>query len=94
MTTHFYRDVAARNILVAQPNCIKLADFGLSRYIEEQNYYTCKCTLQSELVNDFSVISIAVEKSMYFLLFAKKTEKNSILCPFYPRFSMLRPDDS
>lgn len=37
-----YRDVAARNILVAQPDCVKLADFGLSRYMENQNYYTGK----------------------------------------------------
>uniref|UniRef100_H2YTK6 non-specific protein-tyrosine kinase n=1 Tax=Ciona savignyi TaxID=51511 RepID=H2YTK6_CIOSA len=35
-----HRDVAARNILVAQPDCIKLGDFGLSRYMEDQNYYT------------------------------------------------------
>ncbi|XP_077971067.1 focal adhesion kinase 1-like isoform X2 [Styela clava] len=35
-----HRDIAARNILVAEPNCIKLGDFGLSRYIEDQNYYT------------------------------------------------------
>nr|XP_026690959.1 focal adhesion kinase 1 isoform X2 [Ciona intestinalis] len=35
-----HRDIAARNILVAQPDCIKLGDFGLSRYMEDQNYYT------------------------------------------------------
>nr|CAB3265270.1 focal adhesion kinase 1 [Phallusia mammillata] len=35
-----HRDVAARNILVAQPDCVKLGDFGLSRYMENQNYYT------------------------------------------------------
>ncbi|CAK8691159.1 unnamed protein product [Clavelina lepadiformis] len=35
-----HRDVAARNILVMQPDCIKLGDFGLSRYMEDQNYYT------------------------------------------------------
>ena len=35
-----HRDVAARNILVADPLTIKLADFGLSRWIEqEQSYY-------------------------------------------------------
>ena len=34
------RDVAARNILVSDPLTIKLGDFGLSRWIdEEQSYY-------------------------------------------------------
>ena len=27
---------------MAQPQCIKLGDFGLSRYMEDQNYYTCQ----------------------------------------------------
>jgi len=35
-----HRDVAARNILVFSSTCIKLGDFGLSRYMEDQNYYT------------------------------------------------------
>lgn len=43
--THIYicvcgfRDIAVRNILVAKPDCVKLGDFGLSRYIEEEEYY-------------------------------------------------------
>lgn len=28
-----------RNVLVATPQCVKLGDFGLSRYIEEEEYY-------------------------------------------------------
>uniref|UniRef100_A0A3Q2Y3K0 non-specific protein-tyrosine kinase n=1 Tax=Hippocampus comes TaxID=109280 RepID=A0A3Q2Y3K0_HIPCM len=32
-------DIAVRNILVASPDCVKLGDFGLSRYIDDQEYY-------------------------------------------------------
>ncbi|XP_039731720.1 protein-tyrosine kinase 2-beta [Pteropus medius] len=34
-----HRDIAVRNILVASAECVKLGDFGLSRYIEEEDYY-------------------------------------------------------
>jgi len=37
---HFvHRDVAARNVLVSSEDCVKLADFGLSRSLTEQCYY-------------------------------------------------------
>uniref|UniRef100_A0A6Q2YJX9 non-specific protein-tyrosine kinase n=1 Tax=Esox lucius TaxID=8010 RepID=A0A6Q2YJX9_ESOLU len=34
-----HRDIAVRNVLVASQECVKLGDFGLSRYIEEEEYY-------------------------------------------------------
>ncbi|KAM7365284.1 hypothetical protein PAMP_016227 [Pampus punctatissimus] len=34
-----HRDIALRNILVASPDCVKLGDFGLSRYMDEHEYY-------------------------------------------------------
>ncbi|NXG38755.1 FAK2 kinase, partial [Dromaius novaehollandiae] len=39
-----HRDIAVRNILVASPECVKLGDFGLSRYIEEEEYYKASVT--------------------------------------------------
>uniref|UniRef100_A0A8C8RI93 Protein-tyrosine kinase 2-beta n=1 Tax=Pelusios castaneus TaxID=367368 RepID=A0A8C8RI93_9SAUR len=39
-----HRDIAVRNILVASPDCVKLGDFGLSRYIEDDEYYKASVT--------------------------------------------------
>ncbi|KAJ8270529.1 hypothetical protein GJAV_G00115980 [Gymnothorax javanicus] len=39
-----HRDIAVRNVLVAAPDCVKLGDFGLSRYIEEEEYYKASVT--------------------------------------------------
>ena len=54
----FYRDVAARNILVVDPETVKLADFGLSRWIdEEQSYYKGICFLTKEVKNISNLVS-------------------------------------
>ncbi|XP_063156524.1 protein-tyrosine kinase 2-beta isoform X5 [Candoia aspera] len=39
-----HRDIAVRNVLVASPESVKLGDFGLSRYIEDDEYYKASVT--------------------------------------------------
>uniref|UniRef100_A0A8C7DY76 non-specific protein-tyrosine kinase n=1 Tax=Oncorhynchus kisutch TaxID=8019 RepID=A0A8C7DY76_ONCKI len=39
-----HRDIAVRNVLVATADCVKLGDFGLSRYIEDEEYYKASVT--------------------------------------------------
>uniref|UniRef100_A0AAQ4R3Y6 non-specific protein-tyrosine kinase n=1 Tax=Gasterosteus aculeatus aculeatus TaxID=481459 RepID=A0AAQ4R3Y6_GASAC len=34
-----HRNITVKNVLVASPECVKLGDFGLSRYVDEQEYY-------------------------------------------------------
>lgn len=49
---YVHRDIAARNILVCNHQTIKLADFGLSRVLEDCNYYVGEwvvCPHRSEL---------------------------------------------
>lgn len=45
MSTLFDRDIAARNVLVSATDCVKLGDFGLSRYMEDSTYYKGRLTL-------------------------------------------------
>lgn len=61
------RDIAVRNVLVASPECVKLGDFGLSRYIDEQEYYKGTVCTQSQLIR-FST-SHSTDECFWLLLF-------------------------
>lgn len=37
-----FRDIAARNILVSRPDCVKLADFGMSLILTDKNDFQGK----------------------------------------------------
>jgi len=37
-----HRDLAARNVLVGSDNVMKIADFGLTRNMEQKDYYRRK----------------------------------------------------
>ena len=40
--SYVHRDIAARNVLVTTPEVVKLADFGLSRGLQDSDYYVGK----------------------------------------------------
>jgi focal adhesion kinase 1 len=42
---YVHRDIAARNVLVVNHECVKLSDFGLSRELNENAYLACKSKL-------------------------------------------------
>lgn len=54
---YVHRDIAARNILLLAPDKIKLSDFGLSRWLEEADFYVGK--LKNTINNFNQLINLA-----------------------------------
>lgn len=52
---YVHRDIAARNILVVAPDKIKLSDFGLSRWLEEADFYVGKLIILYRERNPFTM---------------------------------------
>lgn len=52
------RDIAARNVLVSTVDCVKLGDFGLSRYMEDSSYYKGS-------INTFVHLTISIQLSLF-----------------------------
>lgn len=66
-----FRDIAARNVLVSTVDCVKLGDFGLSRYMEDSSYYKGntslveiphKCILRPILLTFFGALQHIEER--------------------------------
>lgn len=55
-----FRDIAARNILVFNHECIKLADFGLSREINE-NFYLGNFQVITEKKLNYLIILLNIK---------------------------------
>lgn len=59
-----------RNVLVAKPDCVKLGDFGLSRYIEQEEYYKGKISLLESVILSHLLFSLSCQVTV-FVVFVK-----------------------
>jgi serine/threonine protein kinase len=62
-----HRDIAARNVLVSAHDCVKLADFGLSRLIETDTYYKVSFYALAFVTVVVSLLKQMSDKSNFFI---------------------------
>lgn len=70
------RDIAARNVLVSSNDCVKLGDFGLSRYMEDSTYYKGKKSLiirSRRVLSCFLFLKVLLRRMLSWLLIGVKS---------------------
>ena len=63
----YYRDIASRNCLVNSQRMVKLADFGMTRCMEDNNYY--RLSRKGEYLKNFFLKLYKLMKIKAYLLF-------------------------
>ena len=64
-----HRDLACRNLLLSSNDDVKIADFGLTRHLVEQDYYRKNTDVSRPRRNSFSSRRLAFYYNTYYITF-------------------------